>query len=109
MLVDAERKGVSALDGLVDDADDAAIAAVTVAELVADAELADGKRRASREAFLAEILGAISVEDYGLDVAQLGVVEGRVEISGKDPQPPAAGRGQPQPSGYGWIGIPWPC
>lgn len=70
MLVDAERKGVSALDGLVDDADDAAIAAITVAELVVGAELADGKRRAAREAFLAEILGAISVEDYGLDVAR---------------------------------------
>lgn len=70
VLVDAERKGVEALDGLVDDADDAAIAAVTVAELVVGVELADGKRRAAREAFLAEVLEAVSVEDYDLDVAR---------------------------------------
>ncbi|MCW2989061.1 MAG: type toxin-antitoxin system VapC family toxin [Solirubrobacterales bacterium] len=70
MLVDAERKGVGVLEGLVDDADDAAIAAVTVAELVVGAELADGERRAAREAFLAEVLKAVSVEDYDLDVAR---------------------------------------
>jgi tRNA(fMet)-specific endonuclease VapC len=70
VLVDAERKGVGALDGLVDDADDAAIAAVTVAELVVGAELADGKRRGARKAFLAEVLEAVSVEDYDLDVAR---------------------------------------
>jgi tRNA(fMet)-specific endonuclease VapC len=69
VLVDTERKGVGALDGLVNDDDDAAIAAVTVAELVVGAELADGKRRAAREAFLAEVLEAVSVEDYDLDVA----------------------------------------
>jgi tRNA(fMet)-specific endonuclease VapC len=70
VLIDAERKGVEALDGLVDDADDAAIAAVTVAELVVGVEFADGKRQAAREAFLAELLGAVSVEDYDLDVAR---------------------------------------
>jgi tRNA(fMet)-specific endonuclease VapC len=70
VLVDAGRKGVGTLEGLVDDADDAAIAAVTVAELVVGGELADGKRRTAREAFLAEVLEAVSVEDYDLDVAR---------------------------------------
>jgi tRNA(fMet)-specific endonuclease VapC len=70
VLVDAERKGVGALDGLVDDDADAAIAAITAAELVVGVELADGKLRAARGAFLAEVLEAVSVEDYDLDVAR---------------------------------------
>lgn len=84
MLVDAERKGVGVLDGLVEDADDAAIAAVTVAELVVGAERADGKRRAAREAFLAEILEVVSVEDYDLDVArQHGALLAHTRRSGR--------------------------
>jgi tRNA(fMet)-specific endonuclease VapC len=70
VLVDAERKGAGALDELVGDSDDAAIAAVTVAELVVGAKLADGRRRAAREAFLADILEAVTIEDYDLDVAR---------------------------------------
>jgi tRNA(fMet)-specific endonuclease VapC len=70
VLVDAEREGSGALNTLVEDSDDAAIAAITVAELVVGVELADGRRRAAREAFLADVLGAVSVEDYDLDVAR---------------------------------------
>jgi tRNA(fMet)-specific endonuclease VapC len=70
VLVDAERKGSRALVDLVEDSDDAAIAAVTVAELVVGVKLADGRRRAAREAFLADVLEAVSVEDYDLDVAR---------------------------------------
>jgi tRNA(fMet)-specific endonuclease VapC len=70
VLVDAERQGAEALDELIDDSDDAAIAAVTVAELVVGAKLADGGRRAAREAFLADVLEAVSVEEYDLDVAR---------------------------------------
>jgi len=70
VLVDAERHGAGALDELVDDSDDAAIAAVTVAELVVGAKLAEGRRRTAREAFLADVLEAVSVEDYDLDVAR---------------------------------------
>jgi tRNA(fMet)-specific endonuclease VapC len=70
VLVDVERKGAEALDGLVGDSDDAAIAAVTVAELMVGANLADGRRRAAREAFLADILEAVTVEDYDLEVAR---------------------------------------
>ncbi|HET7177898.1 MAG TPA: PIN domain-containing protein [Solirubrobacterales bacterium] len=70
VLIDAERKGVTALEELVDDEDDAAIAALSVAELVVGVELADEKRRPGREAFLAALLDAVSVESYDLDVAQ---------------------------------------
>jgi tRNA(fMet)-specific endonuclease VapC len=70
VLVDAERKGGGALSELVEDSDDAAIAAVTVAELVVGAKLAGGRRRTAREAFLADVLEAVSVEDYDLDVAR---------------------------------------
>lgn len=70
VLVDAERDGLGALDELIGDEDDVAIAAITVAELVVGGELAGAKRRARREAFLAAALEAFSVEGYDLDVAR---------------------------------------
>ncbi len=70
MLIDAEREGIGDLDELIGDEDDVAIAAISVAELVAGGELTDGKRRAEREAFVEAVLGAFSVEDYGVDVAR---------------------------------------
>ena len=70
MLVDAERKGDAVLDELIGDSDDVAIAAVTVAELAVGVELADGRRRQRREAFVAAVLEAVSVEAYDLDVAR---------------------------------------
>ena len=70
VLVDAERDGLGALDELIGDEDDVAIAAITVAELVVGGELADAKRRARREAFLGAALEAFSVEGYDLDVAR---------------------------------------
>jgi tRNA(fMet)-specific endonuclease VapC len=69
VLIDAEREA-SVLDRLVDDEDDVAIAAITVAELSVGVELADGQRRASRAAFVAAVLNSVSVETYDLDVAQ---------------------------------------
>ena len=69
MLVDAEREGAAALEELIDDMDDVAIAAISAAELTVGVELADGRRRARREAFVAALLEAVSVEDYDLDVA----------------------------------------
>ncbi len=68
-LVDAERDG-RGLAQLIDDEDDVAIAALSVAELVVGVELANGKRRVKREAFLAALLKAVSVEAYELDVAR---------------------------------------
>lgn len=69
MLVDAERGGRS-LSEAVEDGDDVAIAAITVAELRVGVQLAKGRRREKRERFVAAILEAVSVEPYDLDVAE---------------------------------------
>jgi tRNA(fMet)-specific endonuclease VapC len=70
MLIDAERAGLAALDHLIEDEDDVAIAAITIAELIVGSELADNERRTKREAFLDAALEAFSVEGYDLDVAR---------------------------------------
>lgn len=68
VLVDAERGG-NALVEVIDDGDDVAVAAVTVAELKVGVQLAKGRRRDKRERFVAAILDAVSIEPYDLDVA----------------------------------------
>ena len=68
MLVDAERGG-DALVEVIDDGDDVAVAAVTVAELKVGVRLAKGRRRNKRERFVEAILDAVSIEPYDLDVA----------------------------------------
>lgn len=68
MLVDAERGGES-LSEAIDDGDDVAVAAVTVAELKVGVQLAKGRRRDKRERFVAAVLDAVSIEPYDLDVA----------------------------------------
>lgn len=68
-MVDAERGGQSLAD-VIDDGDDVALAAITVAELKVGVQLAKGGRREERERFVAAVLGAISVEPYDLDVAE---------------------------------------
>jgi tRNA(fMet)-specific endonuclease VapC len=70
VLVDAEREGAGAIEELVGDADDVAIAAVTVAELRVGVELADVGRRPGRETFVEAVLGVLSVEDYDIEVAR---------------------------------------
>jgi tRNA(fMet)-specific endonuclease VapC len=67
VLIDAERRGVAALEGLVGDEDDAAI---SVAELAVGVELADETRREGREAFVAGLLEAVSIEGYDVGVAR---------------------------------------
>ncbi|HWO83912.1 MAG TPA: PIN domain-containing protein [Solirubrobacterales bacterium] len=69
VLVDAERGGDS-LDGVIDDGDDVAVAAITVAELKVGVQLAKGGRRGKRERFVAAVLEAVSIEPYDLDVAE---------------------------------------
>jgi tRNA(fMet)-specific endonuclease VapC len=69
VLVDAEREGIAALEALIGDEDDVAIAAISVAELAVGGELGDEKRRALRKAFVDAALKALSVESYDLDVA----------------------------------------
>lgn len=72
-MVDAERGGGS-LGGAIDDGDDVAVAAVTVAELKVGVRLAKGRRREKRERFVAAVLGAVSVEPYDLEVAEAHAV-----------------------------------
>jgi tRNA(fMet)-specific endonuclease VapC len=68
-LVDAERGGDS-LEKVIDDGDDVAVAAITVAELRVGIQLATGRRQQKRERFVAAVLDAVSVEPYDLDVAE---------------------------------------
>lgn len=67
-LVDADR-GEAAVDEVIEDDDDVAIAAITVAELRVGVLLSRGKRREAREAFLDGVLATIPVLDYGMAVA----------------------------------------
>jgi tRNA(fMet)-specific endonuclease VapC len=84
VLVDAEREGAAVLEDLIGDMDDVAIAAISAAELTVGVELADGKRRAHREAFVAAVLETISVESYDLDVArEHGVLLAHTRRSGR--------------------------
>jgi len=68
-LVDAERGGDS-LEEVIDDGDDVAVAAITVAELRVGVQLAKGRRREKREHFVAAVLDAVSIEPYDLNVAE---------------------------------------
>lgn len=68
-MVDAERGGDS-LAEVIDDGDDVAVAAITVAELKVGVQLAKGGRRKRRERFAVAVLDAVSIEPYDLDVAE---------------------------------------
>jgi predicted nucleic acid-binding protein len=68
-LVGAERGGDS-LEEVIDDGDDVAVAAITVAELRVGVQLAKGRRREKRKRFVAAVLDAVSIEAYDLDVAE---------------------------------------
>ncbi|HUC08286.1 MAG TPA: PIN domain-containing protein [Solirubrobacterales bacterium] len=69
VLVDAERGG-DLLGDAIDDADDVAVAAITVAELRVGIKLAKGRRQEKRERFVAAVLDAVSIEPYDLNVAE---------------------------------------
>jgi tRNA(fMet)-specific endonuclease VapC len=68
-LIDAERTG-DELDEVVDDDDDVAIAAVTIAELRVGALLATRKRRSARGAYVDDIIATIPVLAYDAEVAE---------------------------------------
>ncbi len=68
-LIDAERTRDD-LDEVIDDDEDIAIAAVTIAELRVGALLADRRRKASRTAYVEDIISTIPVIDYDMDVAE---------------------------------------
>jgi tRNA(fMet)-specific endonuclease VapC len=69
-LVDAERAG-DKLDDLIDDDDDVAVAAITIAELRVGVELATRANRPRREQFVDTVIAAIPVIDYDLNVADV--------------------------------------
>ncbi len=68
-LVDAERSG-SDLDDVIDDDDDVAIAAVTIAELRVGALVANRRRKAARSAYVEDIIATIPVLNYDVEVAE---------------------------------------
>lgn len=70
ILVASERDA-TAVDSLIGDDDDVAIAAITAAELLVGVELADRKRRPARVSFVEELLATLPVEDYGLATARV--------------------------------------
>ena len=67
-LIDAERDS-AVLDEMIADDDDAAIAAVTVAELQVGVAFATGRRRDARQAFLQGVIDSLPVVTYDLAVA----------------------------------------
>ena len=67
-LIDAERGGID-LDDAIDDDDDVAIAAVTVAELIVGVKLASRKQRTTRQAYVDTIIKALPIIAYDRDVA----------------------------------------
>ena len=68
MLIAAER-GTFDLDRLIADDDEPAVAAITIAELGVGVELATGRRKSNRRAFLDDVLDTLPVIGYDVDVA----------------------------------------
>jgi len=68
-LIDAERAD-DEIDEVIDNDDDIAIAAITVAELLVGVELSRGRTRSGRQAFLDDVLAVTPVLDYDFGVAK---------------------------------------
>lgn len=68
-LIDAERSGEE-LDDVIEDDDEVAIAAVTLAELRVGALLATGRRGAQRAEFVDDIATTVPILDYDAEVAE---------------------------------------
>ena len=69
VLIDAERSALD-LDELIADDDEPAVAAITIAELGVGVDLATGKRRQARNAFLDDIVETLPVISYDIDIAR---------------------------------------
>lgn len=69
-MIEAERAS-GALDELIGDGDDVAIAAITAAELLVGDHLADRRHKAARGAFVNRVLSTIPIEPYDLEVARV--------------------------------------
>ncbi|MBN6056387.1 PIN domain-containing protein [Nonomuraea sp. RK-328] len=70
VLIAVER-GRATVETTIGDADDVAIAAITVAELLLGVEPADDAHRVGRQVFVDELLALIPVEEYTTDVARV--------------------------------------
>ena len=68
-LIDAER-GAAVLDEVVDDDDDVAIAAITLAELAVGVEVATARQRPRRQTYVDEIAATIPILPYDEHVAR---------------------------------------
>lgn len=68
-LIDAERSDAS-LNDVIDDDDDIAVAAITVAELQVRVELSKGRTRHSRQGLVDDIVASLPIVDYDLSVAR---------------------------------------
>jgi tRNA(fMet)-specific endonuclease VapC len=80
-LIDAERSTIN-LDDVIDDHDDVAIAAITVAELQGGVVVAKGRTKQTRQSLVDEVVASIPVLGYDLTVARthanlLAVVRGQ--------------------------------
>lgn len=67
-LIEAERQGVD-LDDAIENEDDVAVAAITVAELLVGAKLVLGRRRATRQAYVDDAMVSLPIIPYDTDVA----------------------------------------
>ncbi len=67
-LIDAERTTAD-LDHLIDDDDDVAIAATTLAELTGGVALATARQRPRRQAYVDEVVASIPILPYDESVA----------------------------------------
>lgn len=67
-LIDAER-GASELDMVIDDDDDVAIAAITVAELTVGVQLASARQKERRQAYVDDVIASIPILSYDHIVA----------------------------------------
>jgi tRNA(fMet)-specific endonuclease VapC len=68
-LIDAERAQAE-LDAVLDDEDDVAVAAITVAELLVGVELASPSHRELRMAFVQDVISSLPVIPYDLSIAK---------------------------------------
>ena len=69
MLIEVERDGFD-LDELIDDDDEPAIAAITIAELGVGVEISTGKRKSARRQFLDEVIATLPIVGYDVEVAR---------------------------------------
>jgi tRNA(fMet)-specific endonuclease VapC len=67
-LIDSERSDAE-LDDTIDDTDDVAMAAITVAELFVGVRLASGRRRSQRQRFFDDVCDVIPILGYDRSVA----------------------------------------